>query len=58
MLYEFELSHNAMEAAKSICVKGEGMLDDSGRNFVWVARTSAIRQGQVALKTMASKAVL
>ena len=27
MLYKFELGHNAMEATKNICVKGEDAVD-------------------------------
>ena len=49
MLFKFQLSHEGKEAVKNIdCVKDEGINDhstDDLRNFAWVARTSATRQG-------------
>ena len=53
MLYKFELGHKTGEVLKNICwVKSEGAVDHSTKTkwFVWVARTSTIKQGQIHLK--------
>ena len=60
MLYKFELDYDVGEATKNICcVKSEGTVDQlqGSRNVAHFARILVIKQVQVCLKIMDSKAM-